>query len=89
MCVGFDSILERMKGYEYIGQFLAHLLIWDHNDGLICCFLNTGHFITLINYDPNEDAFIYRDPAQQDKICVISADTFDAARQSIGTDNDW
>ncbi|CAO3662846.1 unnamed protein product [Umbelopsis ramanniana] len=66
VCVGFDSILDRMKGYEYI-----------------------GHFIVLINYDPNEDVFIYRDPAQQDKVCVIQADILDSARQSIGTDNDW
>ncbi|GAB5592252.1 hypothetical protein Unana1_07152 [Umbelopsis nana] len=65
VCVGFDSILDRMKGYEYV-----------------------GHFIVLINYDPSEDVFIYRDPAQQDKICVIAADTLDSARQSIGTDND-
>ncbi|KAH8550570.1 Guanylyl cyclase [Umbelopsis sp. PMI_123] len=65
VCVGFDSILDRMKGYEYI-----------------------GHFIVLINYDPNDDVFIYRDPAQQDKVCVIQAEILDSARQSIGTDND-
>lgn len=55
---------------------------------LISTFFS-GHFIVLINYDPNEDVFIYRDPAQQDKVCVIQADILDSARQSIGTDNDW
>lgn len=48
-----------------------------------------GHFIVLIGYDPTEDVFIYRDPAVRDQFCVISADDFDDARQSEGTDHDW
>ncbi|KAG1150746.1 hypothetical protein G6F37_001274 [Rhizopus arrhizus] len=47
-----------------------------------------GHFIVLIGYDPTEDVFIYRDPAVKDQFCVISADDFDDARQSEGTDHD-
>lgn len=43
----------------------------------------------LIGYDPTEDVFIYRDPAVRDQFCVISADDFDDARQSEGTDHDW
>ncbi|KAJ8663979.1 hypothetical protein O0I10_000255 [Lichtheimia ornata] len=48
-----------------------------------------GHYITLIGYDHTEDLFIYRDPAVVDSFCTITADEFDAARQSDGTDNDW
>ncbi|KAI8084621.1 Guanylyl cyclase [Halteromyces radiatus] len=47
-----------------------------------------GHFVVLIGYDPNEDMFIYRDPAVEDKFCVISAKDLDHARQAEGTDHD-
>ncbi|RUO95769.1 Guanylylate cyclase-domain-containing protein, partial [Jimgerdemannia flammicorona] len=66
MCGSFDSIIEKMKGYDYL-----------------------GHFIVLINYDPTEDVFIYRDPAVTDGFCIIAAEDLDKARQSEGTDNDW
>jgi hypothetical protein len=83
-----------MKGYEYIGNLHTFLMMTvsislSKVSILISTFFFSGHFIVLINYDPNEDVFIYRDPAQQDKVCVIQADILDSARQSIGTDNDW
>ena len=56
----------------------------DNND-----IMDLGHYITLIGYDHTEDLFIYRDPAVVDSYCTITADEFDAARQSDGTDNDW
>jgi len=47
-----------------------------------------GHYIVLINYDPTEDMFIYRDPAASDSFCTILAEDFDRARQAEGTDCD-
>ncbi|KAI8890477.1 hypothetical protein K501DRAFT_236806 [Backusella circina FSU 941] len=65
VCNQFDLIVEKFKGYDYL-----------------------GHFIVLIGYDPTGDYFIYRDPAASDDFCTISADDFDEARQSEGTDHD-
>jgi hypothetical protein len=83
-----------MKGYEYIGSshsllILMAILHYSITKTIMALTTNIGHFIVLINYDPNDDVFIYRDPAQQDKVCVIQAEILDSARQSIGTDNDW
>ncbi|KAI9498854.1 Guanylyl cyclase [Zychaea mexicana] len=47
-----------------------------------------GHYIVLIGYDPTEDLFVYRDPANMDDYCTIAADDFDQARQAEGTDHD-
>ncbi|KAI8599810.1 Guanylylate cyclase-domain-containing protein [Dissophora ornata] len=59
------SIVQRMKGFRYI-----------------------GHFIVLVAYDPTEDRFYYRDPAEADDLCSISAVDLERARNSIGTDHD-
>ncbi|KAI9255268.1 Guanylyl cyclase [Phascolomyces articulosus] len=47
-----------------------------------------GHYVILIGYDPTQDIFIYRDPANVNDYCTITMEDFDQARQAEGTDHD-
>ncbi|KAJ3010535.1 hypothetical protein HKX48_007362 [Thoreauomyces humboldtii] len=47
-----------------------------------------GHYILLISYDADDDAFLYRDPGTEHSLCRVDADVLHAARMAPGTDCD-
>lgn len=47
-----------------------------------------GHFIVLCGYDLTQEEILYRNPANQDRVCSASFETFESARSSFGTDED-
>jgi len=50
--------------------------------------LHAGHYIVVAGYCPETDRYVIRDPAGEAEHLTISADTFEAARRSFGTDED-
>lgn len=47
-----------------------------------------GHYIVLCGYDQRINKFLYRNPALKDRVCFMSFDAMNRARQVSGTDED-
>mmetsp|Transcript_12332 Transcript_12332/g.18483 ORF Transcript_12332/g.18483 Transcript_12332/m.18483 type:complete len:293 (-) Transcript_12332:103-981(-) len=47
-----------------------------------------GHYLILVGYCPENDAFVARDPAVADDFVFLPSHTLDFARKSFGTDED-
>lgn len=47
-----------------------------------------GHYIVLCGFNKNNGRFIFRNPSNGDKICMISFEKLDSARTDYGTDED-
>merc|ERR1712150_257969 len=47
-----------------------------------------GHYVLAVGYDIPKKRLYYRNPSLRDRVCVMSFDHFDEARNSYGTDED-
>lgn len=47
-----------------------------------------GHYIVLCGFNRNIGRFIFRNPSNNDKLCMISYEKLDCARTDYGTDED-
>ncbi|XP_055388122.1 protein GUCD1 isoform X2 [Condylostylus longicornis] len=47
-----------------------------------------GHYVVICGYDLIKRKVLYRNPAQDDHVCVTSVDAMDRARKAYGTDED-
>ena len=47
-----------------------------------------GHYVIAIGFDIPKRKIYYRNPTLRDRVCVMSYERFDEARNSYGTDED-
>ena len=47
-----------------------------------------GHYVLAIGFDKMKRKIYYRNPTLRDRVCVMSYDRFDEARNAYGTDED-
>lgn len=47
-----------------------------------------GHYVLAVGFDIPKKKLYYRNPSLRDRVCVMSFDHFDEARNSYGTDED-
>ena len=47
-----------------------------------------GHYVLAVGFDIPKKKLYYRNPSLRDRVCVMSFDKFDEARNSYGTDED-
>ena len=48
----------------------------------------SGHYVLAVGFDIPKRKIYYRNPTLRDRVCVMSFDRFDEARNSYGTDKD-
>ncbi|XP_022906606.1 protein GUCD1 isoform X1 [Onthophagus taurus] len=47
-----------------------------------------GHYVVVCGYNTITQKIYYRNPSFQDRLCIMSLETFEDARKSYGTDED-